>query len=101
MLKLLIIIIVAIIIASILFAVLKKAVKAALFIGLVIVVFMIITSVLYPETNFVQKGKNYILGKSESLLEKGKDKVTGYVVTEANETINKAKEEVFASIEID
>ena len=99
MLKLLIIIIVAIIIASILFAVLKKAVKAALFIGLVIVVFMIITSVLYPETNFVQKGKNYILEKSGAILEKGKDKATSYVILESNQTINNVKEKILKTFD--
>ena len=101
MLKLLIILVIAIIIASILFAVLKKAVKAALFIGLIIIVFIIITSVLYPETNVFQKGKNYILEKSGTILEKGKDKATSYVIVEANQTINKAKERIFQGIEKD
>ncbi len=94
MIKLLIILIIAIIIAAILFTLLKKAVKLALFLGLVIIVFLVITSILYPETNVFQKGKNYILGKSQSALEKAEDKVTSYVIIETNETINRAKEKI-------
>jgi len=94
MIKFLIILIVAIIIASILFTLLKKAVKLALFVGLVIIVFLVITSILYPDTNMFEKGKNYILGKSETALEKAEDKVTTFVIVETNETINKAKEKI-------
>lgn len=36
-----------------------------------------------------QKGKNYILEKSQTALEKGKDKATSYVIIETNQTINK------------
>lgn len=95
MIKLLIILIIAVIIAALLFSLLKKIVKLALFIVLVLIIFIIITSIIFPETNMIQKGKNYILEKSESMLEKGKDKVTTYVVVEANQTISKAKQKVF------
>jgi len=98
MIKLLIILVITIIIASILFTILKKAIKAALFIGLVIIVFIIITSMLYPDTSIFEKGKNYILGKSESIIERGKDKATSYVIIETNETINKAKEKILKDI---
>jgi len=101
MIKLLIVLIIAIIIAAVLFAFLKKAVKLALFIGLVIIVFLIITSIIFPQTNILQKGKNYILEKSETMLEKGKDKVTSYVILEANETVNKAKEKLLDGFETD
>lgn len=87
--------------AALIFTLLKKLVRTALFIGLVLIIFIIITSIIYPETNIVQKGKDYILGKSETILEKGKDKVTTYVVVETNQTITKAKEKIFESIERD
>ncbi len=101
MLKLLIILIIAIIIAALIFTLLKKFVRAALFIGLVLLIFIIITSIIYPETNLFKKGKDYILGKSESILEKGKDKVTTYVVVETNRTISKAKEKILKGMERD
>ncbi len=94
MIKFIIILVAAIILASILFTLLKKAVKLALFVGLVIIVFLVITSVVYPDTNMFQKGKDYILGKSQSALETGKDKATSYVIIETNETINKVKETI-------
>jgi undecaprenyl pyrophosphate phosphatase UppP len=90
MLKLLMILVIAIIIAALLFTLLKKAVKLALFIALVIIIFIIITNIFFPETNMLQKGKNYILEKSETMLEKGKDKATSYVIVETNQTVNKA-----------
>lgn len=99
MVTLLIILIIAIIIASLLFAILKKAVKVALFISLIIIIFLMIAGVLYPDTNIYQKGKNYILGKAENIMEKGKDKATSYVVVEINQTINKAKEKILQGIE--
>ena len=98
MLKLLIIAVIAIILAIVLFSVLKKLVKIALFVGLFLVIFIVITSIIFPETRLFEKGKNYILGKSESILDKGTDKVTSYVIKESNETINQAKEKVFNDI---
>ncbi|MBW2989844.1 hypothetical protein KY358_06015 [Candidatus Woesearchaeota archaeon] len=99
MIRLLIMLLIAVIIASFLFVLLKKVVKMALFAGLVIIVFLVMTSILYPQTNMIQKGKNYILGKSESAIEKGKDKVTSYVILEANQTVNKAKQKVIESLD--
>lgn len=98
MLKLLIILVVAIVIAALLLTLLKKVLKITLFIALVVIVFLIISSFVFPETNLFEKGKNYILGKSEYVLDRGKDKLTAYVITETNETINKAKEKVLESI---
>lgn len=67
--------------------------------ALVIIIFLTITSILYPEINILQKGKNYILEKSEEKLEEGKDKVTAYIIIETNETINRAKERIFKAID--
>ncbi len=87
--------------AAVLFTLLKKVVKFALFVGLIIIVFLVITSIIYPGENIFQKGKDYILGKTGSALEAGKDKVTAYVITGTNESLNKAKEKVFEVIELD
>jgi hypothetical protein len=68
-------------------------------VGLVVIVFILITNILSnSESSIIEKGKNYILGKSESLIDTGKDKVTSYVILETNETVNKAKEKFLDSI---
>jgi len=77
----------------------KKLIKVALFVGLFLVIFIVITSIIFPETRLFEKGKNYILGKTESILDTGKDKVTAYVIKESNETINNAKDKILESID--
>jgi membrane protein implicated in regulation of membrane protease activity len=81
-----IVLLIAIIIASLLFAILKKAIKFVFFLSLVLILFIIIASFVFPDVSLYQKGKNYILEKSESVVEAGKDKAVSYVVIESNQT---------------
>jgi len=99
MLKLLIVLAITLVIVILLFSLFKKLIKVALFVGLFLVIFIVITSIIFPETRLFEKGKNYILGKTESILDTGKDKVTAYVIKEGNETINNAKDKILESID--
>lgn len=116
MLKLIIILIITIILAYLLFTVLKKVMKLALFTGLVIIIFLMITAIAYPQTNILKKGKDYIVGKSDAMIEEGKDyivgkaddaieegknKVIGYVILETNQTVNRAREKILDNLELD
>ena len=98
MIKILLIIVISIIIASLLFTILKKAVRLALFVALVFIVFLVISNFIFPESNLFQKGKNYILEKTGSLVDSGKEKVTSYVIAEVNESVSDAKEGIIHKV---
>ncbi len=82
MLKLLLMLVISVIIASLLVNILRKGLKLILFVGLVIVVFLLLSSLIYPENSYIQKGKEFILGTSKNVIERGKEKITSYVVIE-------------------
>ena len=94
MIDLFVVLLMSVIVAAVLFAILKKAVKLSLYVGLVVIVFIVIGNFVLPETDFVEKGKSYIVEKSESAYEENKDKVTAFVIAEANQTVNKVREVV-------
>jgi len=93
-LKLLIILVIAFVLAALLITLVKKLLKVALFIGVVLILFLVISHFVFPEVDVLQKGKNYILGKTGEIAGDGKDKITAYVVAEGNETLQKVKDAV-------